>query len=137
MRYHPDANPYLAASSLFFLLPAVQAFASCDTRTGILNTTIILTSVVFHLHRTDLSYWMDQGAIGALVGNALWIAWHQDLPYFFILLLAGTYNTGIYYQGRKWRETNSLSISTLTHASIHAVAALSGYGLRSRLGSLC
>lgn len=138
--YHPDANPFLATSSLLFLVPAVQAVWACDTITAVADGFIVITSIGFHLKRTNTWFWLDQFAIRAMVMNALVRAWLEDPWYLPWLLLAGAYNTCIYYQGRKWRTLTfheNYWIATGTHATIHALSAAMGVGLRMRLGSDC
>jgi hypothetical protein len=138
--YHPDPNPYLATSSLLFLIPAIQAAWACDIITAVADSVIVVTSVGFHLLRTDTWFWLDQFAIQTIILNAFWRAWMEDPWYLSWLLLSAAYNIVVYYQGRKWRTLtyhDNYWIATGTHASIHFLSAAMAVGLRIRLGSAC
>jgi hypothetical protein len=69
--YHQEPNPWLIASSLLFLLPALEARRQHVAATATTLLSLSIVSALYHLTKNPVLYYLDQLAVLAIVSRSI------------------------------------------------------------------
>ena len=131
--YNKQPSLLLACSGYCFLVPACVAFTYGNVLTAVISGLLSVSSVWFHLHRTDVAFIIDQIMLYSVVVRGLFDGYAGGLPGITIWLVIMSYNYIVWFSPvqHHFAQNPIIQIASRWHMTIHilAIVGVSGQQL--------